>query len=102
MFQDGEIVKQDILLRTHPQLLSDRRQVCLQVLAVDDDGSRSGRVESRQQGSARENKSAGRAQAAAAPNTSDPMSSARCTHPAKSAHLPPPYFLHSQLKVGGG
>lgn len=51
MFQDGEIVKQDILLRTHPQLLSDRRQVCLQVLAVDDDGSRSGRVESRQQGS---------------------------------------------------
>lgn len=58
VLQDGEVVKQHVPLRTHPELPPDGRQVCLQALAVDGDGAGSGRVEPRQHGSAGENKSA--------------------------------------------
>lgn len=90
---DGEVVEQDVLLRTYPQLSSDRRQVCLQVLAVDDDGSRSGSVQSRQHGSARETKSAGTTEVAAA--------SATESVPGNTAIIPAcRRSLHSPLEVG--
>lgn len=48
MFPHSEVVQENILLWTHPQLLSDLGQICLQVLAIYDDGSRSRRKEPHQ------------------------------------------------------
>jgi hypothetical protein len=55
VFTHSEVVQENILLWTHPQLLSDLGQICLQILAIYGDGSRSRRKEPHQHGSTKNN-----------------------------------------------